>query len=381
MVKIDLPVINQLPIDKLVGRRVLVRSDLDVPLKDGVVVDDFRLKKSLATIDFLRAAGARVILIGHLGREGKSLAPVAKWYAELFPTKLVGSIEEVRLALDQTPNNEVLMLENLRIFGGEEKDDPVFVSSLATLADYYVNNAFASSHRAHASIVGLPEHLPSYAGLLFAEEVANLSRVFEPAPPLIVILGGAKFETKLSLLSKLIDSAEKIFVYGALAHAFFKEKGYELGGSFVDKDTSPARAFIDHPKIVLPVDVRVKNGDKIFIKTPDKLTTEDNILDVGLLSLEHLLPAITSAGFVLWNGPLGFFELGFRGSTEATAKLIIGSNAISVVGGGDTISAIRSLDLLSQFDFVSTGGGAMLEFLTQGTLPGIEALEKSSKQV
>ncbi|MEK7552794.1 MAG: phosphoglycerate kinase, partial [Patescibacteria group bacterium] len=234
----------------------------------------------------------------------------------------------------------------------------------------------ASSHREHASIVGLPRRLPGYVGLRLAAEIKNLNRVFTPAHPFNIILGGAKFDTKLPLIKKLIGLADQIFVYGALAHAFFRELGYELGESLVDEDTSPARALLGHPKIVLPVDVRVRNGERVFIKTPDRLIKTDNILDVGLLTIERLLPVISRAGFILWNGPLGNFERGFRGSTEATAKLIAGSNAVSIVGGGDTIAAIRTLDLFNQFDFVSTGGGAMLDFLANGTLPGIEALRR-----
>ena len=373
----DLPIIAQLSKSELAGRTVLLRLDLNVPTTSGQVADDFRIKKILPTIEYLLAVGARLIILSHLGRAEASLEPVAEYLREFFPVEFVPSLDALETALATAPADSLFLLENLRRWPGEIANDPDFVTRLARLGELYVNEAFASSHREHASIVGLPRRLLSYVGFVFAEEINNLSRVFEPVHPFTVILGGAKFETKLPVLKKLINLADQIFVYGALAHVFFKERGYELGESLVDRDTALARSFLSHPKIILPVDVRVKNGERVFIKTPDRLVQSDNILDVGLVSVEKLLPAIGQSRFILWNGPLGNFERGFRGSTEAVAKLIAGSNATTIVGGGDTIAAIRSLDLFNQFDFVSTGGGAMLDFLAYGTLPGIEALRRS----
>ncbi len=358
----------------LAGRAVLLRLDLNVPIVNGRIAEDFRLKKTLPTIEYLRASHARVIILGHLGEAGASLWPVADYFSGFFPIKFVAKIEDFARAKQETSADTTLVLENLRQDPGEEQNDPDFTARLASAGDIYVNDAFASSHREHASIVGLPHLLPSYAGFLLENEVKHLSRVFKPEHPFIVILGGAKFKTKLPLVKKLVSQADKIFIYGALAHAFFRDLGYELGESLVDQDLGVAKELLRHPKIVLPVDVRVRNGDKVFIKTPDKLVKTDNILDVGLESIEKLLPVIAEANFILWNGPLGNFEKGFKGSTEAVAKLIAGGNAVSIIGGGDTIAAIRELDLLNQFDFVSTGGGAMLDFLANGTLPGIEAL-------
>ncbi len=377
MVESNLPLISDLPMAALAGKTVLLRLDLNVPILNGQVGDDFRLEKVLPTIELLRARGARVVMLGHLGDSKATLAPVADYFGRLFPIQFVPNLEELGKAKLSAPIETILCLENLRHDAGEESNDGNFAARLAAVGDIYVNEAFASSHREHASIVGLPRLLPSYAGLLLAEEVRNLSRVFKAEPPFVLILGGAKFKTKLALMKKLIGQVDQIFVYGALAHSFFQEMGYELGQSLVDADHAVARPFLNHPKIVLPVDVRVKNGEKIFIKTPDKLVKEDIILDVGLLSVERLLPAIHGANFVLWNGPIGNFELGFRRSTEAAAKFVADSNATSIIGGGDTVAAIRALDLLNQFDFVSTGGGAMLDFIASGTLPGIEALKNS----
>lgn len=372
-----LPLLDDLPVTDLAGRKVLLRLDLNVPIAAGRVADDFRIKKMLPTVEYLRASGARLIILSHLGRAEASLAPVARYLKDFFPLELVSSPAALEAARNQTSVGRCFLLENLRCEPGEAANDPDFATRLARLGELYVNEAFASSHREHASIVGLPRRLPAYVGFNFAEEIKNLSRVFKPQHPFTVILGGAKFETKLPVLKKLISLADQIFVYGALAHAFFKERGYELGESLVDRDTALTRPFLDHPKIVLPADVRVKNGERVFIKTPDRLIKSDNILDVGLVSIEKLLPAIGQSRFVLWSGPLGNFEHGFKGSTEAVAKLIAGSNATTIVGGGDTVAALRALDILDQFDFVSTGGGAMLDFLAYGTLPGIEALKLS----
>ncbi|MEK7621597.1 MAG: phosphoglycerate kinase [Patescibacteria group bacterium] len=375
-----LRLLTDLPLTQLRGKKVLLRLDLNAPIEGGEVKDDFRIVSSLPTIEYLRVAGARIIIVSHLGREPKeSLRPVARFLERSFPVQFCPSVSNLAPLAADLSESGVLLLENIRREAGEETNDDNLARALAVSADLYVNDAFASSHRTHTSIVGVPRYLPGFAGLRLAKEVANLTRAFSPAHPCLLILGGAKFDTKLPLMERFISIADKIVVYGALAHAFFKELGYELGESLVDKETKLARPFLHHPKIILPADVRVKNGEQVFIKTPDTLVAADNILDVGLVSLEQLWPAIAAAGFILWNGPLGNFERGFKGSTEAVAKFIATSNAESIVGGGDTVSAIRSLNILDQFDFVSTGGGAMLDFLATGSLPGIEALKNSPR--
>ena len=373
-----LRLLTDLPTTALRGQRVLLRLDLNVPIEKGVVADDFRIASSLPTIEYLRAAGARVIIVSHLGRRPEeTLSPVADFLNKSFPIRFCPTVAELGSMTNSLADGEVLLLENIRRETGEETNDDALARTLSAAADLYVNDAFASSHRAHASIVGAPRYLPGVAGLRFAKEIENLRRAFAPPPPFLLILGGAKFETKLPLLECFIASADRIVIYGALAHAFFIELGYELGKSLVDKETAAVRPFLHQPKIILPVDVRVKNGDRVFIKTPDALVATDNILDVGLLSIERLLPVIADARFILWNGPLGNFEHGFRGSTDAVAKFIAASEAESIVGGGDTVASIRALNILDQFDFVSTGGGAMLDFLATGTLPGLEALKRS----
>ena len=374
MENFHLPLLSERPVADLAGHRVILRLDLNVPITAGRVSDDFRLKKILPTIDYLRQIGAKVIAISHLGRTEESLRPVAAYFKNFFPTEFIPTLAVAPKLIAATPAGTILLLENLRRESGEETNEQNFAGQLAKLGDFFVNEAFASSHRPHASIVGLPRCLPSVAGFIFNDEVKNLSRVFAPSRPFTVILGGVKFETKLPVVKKLIGLADRLVIYGALAHAFFQESGYELGESLVERDTAFVRPLLGHPKIILPVDVRVKNGARIFIKTPEHLVPTDNILDVGLVSLEKLLPLIAESRFILWNGPLGNFEQGFKGSTEVAAKFISASAATTIVGGGDTVAAIRALDLLDQFDFVSTGGGAMLDFIATGTLPGIEAL-------
>ncbi len=365
--------------EELHGKRVILRLDLNLPidLKTGEVSDDYRLKRALPTVKYLRDHGARTIIISHLGDDGsKSLAPVLALLQNNLPIKMVESPDDWLGVMDELLPGEIYLLENIRRNPGEMQNDKTFAEKLAGMGDIYVNDAFAVSHREHASIVGIPKFTPGFMGFLFEEEVANLSKVFNPEHPFILLLGGAKFSTKLPLIEKFINLADRIFIYGALAHAFFKELGYEMGQSLVETDTSLARQFLNSEKIYLPIDVRVKNGAEVTMKHPDKLKRDDNILDVGLDSVEQFSEIARDAKLILWNGPLGRFEFGFRGSTDAVAKIIAEHlTAKSIVGGGDTLDSIKSLNLLEKFSFISTGGGAMLDFLALGTLPGLEALK------
>lgn len=296
---------------ELKGKRVLVRVDWNV-IKDGKVADSFRIKKSLPTIEFLLGAGAYVLLATHL-EEGnvEVLKPFVPEGAELLP--------------------------NLRENPGEEANSEEFAKELASKADIFVNEAFSVSHRNHASIVSVPKLLPSYAGLRFVEEIKALSKSFYPAHPFILILGGAKIETKLPLVDKFSNIADEIFIGGAMAK------------------TAAEMPLKDNPKISLPT------GD---------LTA----LDANAETIEILKPKILEAKFIIWNGPLGQYETGHSQYTHELAKALADAPGEVVIGGGDTLAAIEELGLLDKFSFVSTGGGAMLDFLATGTLPGIEAL-------
>lgn len=362
---------------ELAGRRVLVRVDLNVPVKNGAVRDDFRIKSFLPTVKRLRDAGALVLLLSHCGEKAGSLEPLADYLQQFFPALFVRNIDEVP-DQESWPDGAVVLLENLRLNDGEKNNSPELARELAKLGEIYVNEAFSVSHRAHASIVLLPKLLPSFAGLRFAEEVKQLSALFQPEPPLVVIIGGAKFGTKLPLVQKFLPLAEKIFIAGALAHPVFKLLGYEIGQSLCDNNLEDLEALATDSRVILPSEVLVKRGNELGSARPDGVPSDGVIVDAGPAALGQLAELLSEAKTILWNGPLGNYEQGFVTSTHDLAQLIAAHPARSVVGGGDTIAAIEKLNLLDKFSFVSTGGGAMLDYLATGTLPGIEALEEKT---
>lgn len=361
------------------GKRIIVRASLDVPIEDGVVTNEFRITKALPTINYLRKRGARVIVITHVGRDPENLtAPIfnaLKKYVPLTHTEEVTGAS-VETLVRELALGEVLLLGNLRGFAEEEKNELTFAKILAGYGDYYVNDAFAVSHRAHASIVGIPEYIPGYAGLTFSEEYTHLSRALTPEHPALFILGGAKFETKAPLIERYAASYEHVVLGGALANDFLKGRGFEVGTSLVSDIDLRESALITKENIIVPVDVRaVSKAGEHEVGVAD-VSSDEKILDIGTRSVEALAPHIKNAQTILWNGPLGYYEGGYDAATKAVAKLIAESDAFSVVGGGDTVAAIESLGLSDKFGFLSTAGGAMLEFLEKGTLPGITALEK-----
>lgn len=368
-------------IKNLRGKKVLLRLDLNVPIVDGVPRDDFRIKKSLFTMNFLRDNGAKTIIISHIESvETKSLKVVQNYLSKFFNIAFSNDhfSKETKNAIDKMNESDFILLENLRIYEGEEKNSEIFARQLASLGEIYVNDAFSVSHRRHSSIVGVPKFLPSFAGILFEEEVANLSSAFSPEHPFLFILGGAKFETKMPLIEKFLKLADFVFVGGALANDFLKEKGYETGLSVLSSKKFNLEKIFASKKLLLPDDVVVKNNQGVFIKRPSQVKKEDKILDNGPETISMLEKKISSAKFVLWNGPLGDYEKGFKEGTVELARTIARCRAKSIIGGGDTLAIVSKLNLENRFSFVSTGGGAMLDFLANETLPGIEALEKSS---
>ncbi|MEK7179995.1 MAG: phosphoglycerate kinase [Patescibacteria group bacterium] len=357
------------------GKRVFVRVDFNVPVVNGKVYDDFRIAHALPTINFLREARAKVILASHFeGKGGDSLRPVFEYLKTFFPLSFETNYLSSSSFTETIPEGGVVLLENLRLHSGEKANDPNFAKTLAALGDYYVNEAFPSSHRAHASIVAIPQYIKGYAGIRFMEEVKKLSEMLNPTKPFLFILGGAKFDTKLPLIEKFFAVADHVFVAGALAHNFFKEKNYSLGESLVTEGNFNLGRFLNNSKLILPHEVLVNRQGEIVSVLSSEVKDGDRIVDAGERSVENLKNIITSSKTILWNGPLGAYEEGFTKATESLAQAIAESNAYSVVGGGDTIAAISSLGLNDRFGFISTGGGAMLDFLAQGTLPGIEAL-------
>jgi 3-phosphoglycerate kinase len=361
---------------KLKDKKVLVRVDFNVPVKNGKVIDDFRIKKALPTLKYLKKKKAKIILIAHLGREGNTLKPVfkvlKKYFTKIdFIDEVYGEkvVEEVSLM----EGGEILLLENLRKEEAEERGCKRFAKKLASLADIYVNEAFPVSHRDHTSITFLPELLPSYAGLQLEEEVKHLS-FKKTKHPFLFILGGAKFETKMPLIKKYLKIADYIFIGGALANDFIKAKGFEVGESLVDKGSYDFEELLKNTKVITPNDVLVKNGRTLKNKKLSEIEKSDFILDIGEESTKKLEELVKSSKMILWNGPLGLYEDGGDKASERILKKVAKSKAISIIGGGDTASLVSELKLEKKLTFVSTGGGATLEFLSKGTLPGIKAL-------
>ncbi len=396
----------------LKGKSVIVRCDfnISVDFSTGKVLDDLRVRKTLPTIKFLRDAGACIVLISHIeGKESTlkggtySLEPVANHisqnYAAEFgitverPLKFIkdyltdSGIVETKKAILNMDEGEVVLFENLRIDAGEKKNDQVFAEKLAQYGQIYVNDAFAVSHREHASVVALPALLPHYAGMQLIKEIENLSKVFNPPRPFIFILGGAKFDTKLPLIGKFMNgknAADSVFLAGALLNDILKAEGLSVGKSLVAEKPIDLTAVLENPKLKVPDDVIVQDG---AVKLINAIGDEDTVMDVGPSFAVRLKEMLKDAKFVLWNGPTGNYEKGFKEQTLATAEAIIEAGTASgvqaVIGGGDTTAALAELGLddgataaiKAPHIFVSTGGGAMLEFLENEMLPGIEALK------
>jgi phosphoglycerate kinase len=364
-------------IGSLKGKKVLVRLDLNVPVINNEVRDPFRINQSLPTISVLREAGARIIILSHIeNADTSSLSGVAKFISGYYPVRLVEGMDELRSAAHDMKDGDIVMFENLRLFDGEKANSSVFATELAAVADAYVNDAFSVCHREHASVVLLPKLLPAYAGTLLCEEIEKLSCAFNPPHPFVFVLGGAKFDTKLPLMLKFLDLADTVFVGGALANDLLKEKGYEVGSSLVSKSRVNLSPIISSLKVITPVDVVATNSYGNDIRRIESVDVADRIVDIGPETVAQFANAIAGAKFVLWNGPMGDYEHGFSSGTEGIAQAIIESGAYSVMGGADSVAVVRNAGLLDKFTFVSTGGGAMLDFLANGTLPGIEALKQ-----
>lgn len=368
-------------IENIKGKKVLLRVDFNVPIKNGKVVDDFRIQKALPTINFLTKKGAIVIIVAHAGDDGsQSLDLISKtlkkYIKEVVFIKTSILSDNTENAIAGLKPGSVVLLENIRREVGEKKNDVSFARGLSRLGDIYVNDAFSVSHRIHASVVSLPKFLPSYAGLNLVDEISHLSVVFnEPKHPFLFILGGAKFETKLPLIKKYLILSDSLFVGGALADQVFKEQGYEVGISLVEDKNFNLPKLVKNPKIIVPSDVVATSRGKSHPTTPNKVLKDESMVDIGPATILKLEEEISKAKLILWNGPLGKIEDGFDIGTKALLKAIAKSKATSIIGGGDTVEIISKMKMEKDFTFVSTGGGATLEFLAKGTLPGIKALK------
>jgi phosphoglycerate kinase len=375
------------------GKRVLVRVDFNVPVKGGEVTDDTRIRRALPTIEHLLAQGAKPALISHLGRPKGApdpkyaMDPVAKRLGEL----LDGAVEkldtavgpEVEETLGNIPEGGVVLLENSRFYPGETKNDPEFSEGLAALFELYVNDAFGAAHRAHATTVGVAERLPSAAGFLMAEELDNLDELMrDPGRPFVAILGGAKVSDKLGVIESLLGVADTLLIGGAMCFTFFKAQGYEIGNSLVEDDyLEEAKRIMGEAgeKLVLPVDVvvaeKMEEGAETETVGVDGIPAGKMGLDVGPETVEEFRFHIEGARTIFWNGPMGVFEIeAFAEGTEGVARAVADSGARSVVGGGDSVAAVAKLGLEDRMGFISTGGGASLEYIEGKELPGVAVL-------
>ena len=384
------------------GKRVLVRVDYNVPLEGGRVTDDTRIRETVPTLQYLIERNARIVLMSHLGRpKGKwndamSLRPAAEHLKRLVkaPVKFVSDVvgPDAKTAADALKQGEILVLENVRFLPGEETNDPNLSEALAAFGDVYVNDAFGSAHRAHASTCGIAEvmkreHKPAVAGFLMEKELRFLGEaITNPEKPFVAILGGAKISGKIDVVENLLPKVDQILIGGAMANTFFRAMGLETGGSLVEEDRLDlARELMERAgkKLILPVDCIVaseaKLGARTFTLARDKVPPEGKIFDIGPKSVATFRDVIERARTILWNGPMGMFEIAeFSYGTEGVARAVADATAkgaTTIVGGGDTAAAVESAKVADRITHVSTGGGASLEFLEGKTLPGVAILD------
>jgi len=392
----DFASLKDLPIRE--GKRVLVRADLNVPLdKQGNITDDTRIRESLPTIQFLLKKKAIVLLLSHLGRpegvdERLRMNAVAERLSKLLKQPVLKLDDcigaEVDEEIGEMRSGEVMLLENVRFHPEEEANDDAFARAFAEIADFYVDDAFGSCHRAHASVVGVPQYLPGAAGFLLEKEITMLDKAVQPKKPFVVVLGGVKVSDKIGVIENLAKKADKVLIGGAMMFTFLKAQGNSIGISKFEGDkVALAKKLLAKfkGKIVLPEDVVV--AKKADAKAATKIVASNAIpagwmgLDIGPKTVKSYTIALKKAKTVFWNGPMGLFELApFAKSTKAIALAVGKLNATTIVGGGDSAAAVQEWKLANKFSHVSTGGGAALEFLEGKTLPGIAALEASAKR-
>ncbi len=380
------------------GKRVFVRVDFNVPQDEmGNITDDTRIRAALPTINYLVKQNAKVILCSHLGRpkgvvnEKYSLKPIAARLSELMnmPVKMAEDVigESAKGLIKEMKEGEIVLLENVRFHSEEEANDETFAKELASLADVFVNDAFGTAHRAHASTAGIANHIPAVAGFLMDSEIMALSNAMENAEkPLVVILGGAKVSDKINVISKLMTKATTLLIGGAMANTFLAAKGYNIGFSKYEEDRlDVAKKLMEQAEslnvnLVLPVDVAAGNEFSPKAKCKnfavDKIASDYQAMDIGKQTRKLFAKEIKNAKTIIWNGPMGVFEFKkFRKGTLAVAKAVAKSAAVSVVGGGDSVAAIQELGFANKVTHLSTGGGATLKFLEGATMPGVAMLQ------
>ncbi len=382
-------------IPDLIGKKVFLTVDFNISLHDGKIANDTRIVEALPTIKYLLSKKAKIIMASHLGRPVGydpilSLKPVAKRLQELLNRK-VHLIDKFwdKKALDKiakVENDELVLLENIRFHKGEEENDREFARHLSSMADYFVNDAFGTSHRIHASIVGIAEFLPAYAGLLMDKEVEMISSAVEkPKRPFLLIIGGAKTPEKISVIERLLDIADTVALGGAIANTFLAAWGFGMGRSLVDYEMVEMAKVVfwkttrKHSALILPLDVVISDRERKMrpkVVEYSKVPHNVAIFDIGPKTIKHYQELIKEAKTIIWNGPMGLYEdPRFKKGTDILLKSIASSQACSIIGGGDTLTSIKQKEYLSKIAHVSSGGSAMLAFLERGTLPGIEVLK------
>ena len=372
---------------------VILRSDFNVSVVSNKIVDTFRIDQSLPTINYLVNKGAKILILAHMGNDGKqSLKPVFNYLNKVLPKNSIafcGDFDFDVLAnkIVQQKSGSIILLENIRKLPGEKDNDKkageVLAKNFASLADFYINDAFSVSHRDHMSITSLPKYLPSYTGFLFENEVLNLSKALVPKHPMLFLLGGFKFETKLPVLKKFSRIADKYFVGGALANNYILADGYNVGKSLIDKDFKITNRMLNDKNLIPIVDVIIERNKKQQVCSLDEVSKNDIIADIGPATVELLKVYIIEAKTILWNGPMGLYERGYTQSTidilSLLAKQVKNKKSTVIIGGGDTALLVHKMKMQNSFTFVSTAGGAALDFLAHGTTLGLEAILKSGK--
>jgi phosphoglycerate kinase len=363
----------------LKGKRVIIRLDWNMPVNDGTVTDTSRADVTFEFLRKLSFAGVKMIFMTHFGEKGESLASLVPYIKNHLPFITFNpslSFDELDIAVRHLSEGEALLLENVRMWAGEEENLPSLGRSFASLGDIFINNAFSVSHREHASVVGIPKNILSYLGPLFVRELEHLTLALSPEKPALMIIGGAKIKTKLSLIKRYLDEGVKVFVGGAMVHDIWKAKGLEIGNSLHDGTIKLSETFLNHPLLVTPMDVVLSTGET----APAYAIPKDGVVvDCGTDTVALVAHTIKESKTVIANGPLGLYEKGWLKGTEQILTSLSNAEATTYIGGGDTVAVAHSLHLLRKFDFVSLGGGAMLDFLANGTLPGIHAVTESKQ--